>query len=1309
MAKGFSVNSDQNFAISYRCYLGLILLLCLSFCPETVNAYPKPTPTRLTPTPRFMVQADTRTQAQQLFDEGVQLFQEGTAESLKQAIIKWEAALPLWRELEDKSQEAFTLLLIGLVYNNLGFNQKALEYDNQALSIYRAIKDRTGEALTLNNIGGVYGDLGEKQRALDYYQQALPLSRAVGDHAAVATTLNNIGLVYFALGENQQALDYYQQALPLSRAVGTRPLEARTLNNIGGVYFALGENQQALNYYQQALSLSWAVGDRAVVATTLNNIGLVYFALGENQQALDYYQQALPLSRAVDDREQEATTLNNIGLVYFALGENQQALDYYQQALPLSRAVDDREQEAATLSNIGNVYNALGEKQQALDYYQRALPLSRAVGNRAGEARILNNIGHVYNAWGEKQQALNYYQQALPLSRAVGDRAGEANIVNSIGKIYSDLGKKQQALDYYQQALPLSRAVGDRNGESLTLNNIGRVYDAWGEKQKALDYYQQALPLSQQTGDRVGIATILSNIGLVYDAWGKRQQALEYFQQSLPLRRAVGDRHGEAVTLNNIGGVYSTLGETQQALDHYNQALSIYRAIEDRAGKASTLNNIGRVYDVMGEREHALETYKQSLPLSQQTDDPYGEAVTLNNMGGVYSALGKKQQALDYYQQSLDLKRAVGDLAGVATTLNNFGGVYYALGKRQQALEYYQQSLDLSQQTGDRHGEAVTLNNIGLVYDAWGEKQQALAYYKQSLLLRQAVNDHHGKATTLNNIAYLERGRSNLQAALTYIKDSIKIIEELRTKVISPELRQTYFSTAQDGYEFYIDLLMELHQENPPQGYDEQAFHISERSRARTLLELLTEANANIKEGVDPQLLAQEKSLQGQLDATEKQRLDIFNNPDSTDEQKSFIVQQHETLLEKYQDLQNEIRRKSPQYADLKYPQPLTLEQVQQQILDKDTVLLQYSLGEERSYLWAVTKEGMTSYQLPSQEEIEKRATNLLRIIKQGNENAFDQAVPLLSQVILDPAKDKLTKKRILVVADGVLQYIPFAALSLSENQQPLITNYEIINLPSSSSLATIRQEIQARKPAPKALAILADPVFSPDDQRVQKNNNIIYQQQTSDLGLLALQRSVRSLEDGKLIPLPGTRQEAEAILKLVPEDTQKTYAFDFDANLSNATNPQLSQYRIVHFATHGIFHPQSPESSGVVLSLVDKNGNTVNGFLRLNEIFNLKLPAEIVVLSACQTGKGKKIKGEGLVGLTRGFMYAGSPRLLVSLWKVDDEATAEIMTRFYRLMLEKKLLPVEALREAQLEMKQETEWKAPYYWAAFVLQGEWR
>ncbi len=448
--------------------------------------------------------AATKENAERLFKEGMKLYQQGSAESLRQAIQKWQEALSLYRVVNDKKNEAKTLVGIGFVYSALGEKQKALDYYNQALPILRAVGDRGGEATTLNNIGFVYSDLGEKQKALDYYNQALPIRRAVGDRRGEAITLNNIGSVYSDLGEKQKALDFYNQALPILRAVGDRRWEATTLNNIGGVYDALGEKQKALDYYNQALPVFRAVGDRGGEATTLNNIGRVYDALGEKQKALDYYNQALPVFRAVGDRRGEAITLNNIGGVYSDLGEKQKALDYYNQALPIRRAVGDRRGEAITLNNIGGVYNALGEKQKALDFYNQALPILRAVGDRGGEAKTLNNIGAVYNALGEKQKALDYYNQALPILRAVGDRRVEAATLNNIGSVYSDLGEKQKALDFYNQALPISRAVGDRGGEAKTLNNIGILYRDTKKPLEAIKNLEQSVDLLLQL--RSGVA-----------------------------------------------------------------------------------------------------------------------------------------------------------------------------------------------------------------------------------------------------------------------------------------------------------------------------------------------------------------------------------------------------------------------------------------------------------------------------------------------------------------------------------------------------------------------------------------------------------------------------------------------------------------------------------------------------------------------------------------------------------------------------------------------------------------------------------
>jgi len=531
-----------------------------------------------------------RITAERMFLEAGQLQGQGSADSLRMAIQKYLASLPLWRTAGDRYEEALTSESIGLVNSDLGEMQKALDYFNQALPLMHAVGDRAGEAETLDNIGGVYKALGEEQKALDYYNQALPLMRAVGDRAGEAETLNLIGLAYSELGEKQKALDCYNQALQLMRAVGDRAGEAAVLNNIGLVYYALGENQKALDYYNQALQFMRALGNRGREARTLNNIGLVYYALGEMQNALDYFNQALPLERAVGDRVMEAKTLNSIGMVNSDLGEMQKALDYFNQALPLLRAVGDRAGEASTLNNIGAIYNALGEKQKALDYYNQALPVMRAMGDRAGEAAVLNLIGLAYSELGEKQKALDYYNQALPLERAVGDRAGKAATLNNIGLVYYALGENQKALDYYNQALPLMRALGNRGREARTLNNIGLVYYALGENQKALDYFNQALPLERAVGDRVMEAKTLTHIGAVYEALGEKQKALDYYTQSLPLSRAVQDPLGEASTLVNLMEHWKSLQNPslavlfgKQAVDRFQQVRRNIAGLEKEA------------------------------------------------------------------------------------------------------------------------------------------------------------------------------------------------------------------------------------------------------------------------------------------------------------------------------------------------------------------------------------------------------------------------------------------------------------------------------------------------------------------------------------------------------------------------------------------------------------------------------------------------------------------------------------------------------------------------------------------------------
>jgi CHAT domain-containing protein/Tfp pilus assembly protein PilF len=910
------------------------------------------------------------------------------------------------------------------------------------------------------------------------------------------------------------------------------------------------------------------------------------------------------------------------------------------------------------------------------------------------------------------------------------------------------LEDRRKSIEKYHEALDLYRRATDRNGGAQTLNNIGEVYESLGETQKALEKYNEALPIRRAIGDRKGEAITLSNIGGVYDSLGEMQKALEHYNEALPISRAVGDRRGEAILLNNLGAAYLSLGDMQKALETYSEALPILQAVGERSGEASTLHNIGMVYATLGETQKALEKYNEALPIRRAVGDRLGEAYTLSNIGMVYRSLGETQKALEKYNAALQLSQAVGDRRGEANTLNNIGTVYRSLGETQKALEKYNEALPIRRAVGDRLGEAVTLSSIGTVYWSLGETQKALEKYNEALPLSRAVGDRNREIAALLGIVRVEQKRGNLTQARQTIEQAIGIIESLRTNIASQELRASYFANRQEFFESYIDVLMQMHKQNPAAAFDAVALEVSERARARSLLELLKESRADIRQGVDSSLLERERSLQQRLNARAAAQVSLLNRK-HTPAQADAAAKEIAAIASEYEELQVQIRARSPRYAALTQPQPLSLVDIQQQVLDPDTLFLEYSLGDNASYLFVVSQTSITSCQLPKRAEVEAAASRVRELltapqpqpgdteakhqarVKEAREGYWAQAAEL-SRMLLGPVASQLGKKRLAIVADGALQYIPFAALpapspgsdkgrNSGAEQQPLFVEHEIVSLPSASTLATLRRETAGRRPAEKSLAVLADPVFTDDDTRVGRNvgkagaKEKTRSADSDETDVVSLQMTRSGRETGVIEAEAGfgrllsTRREAAAILALVPE-RERLQALDFEASRTTALRPELGEYRIVHFATHGLLNNIHPELSGIVLSLVDEVGRPQDGFLRLQDIYNLKLPAELVVLSACQTGLGKEIKGEGLIGLTRGFMYAGAPRIVASLWKVDDWATSELMKRFYQGMLGPEALrPAGALRQAQLSIWKQKQWRAPYYWAAFVLQGEWK
>ena len=952
-------------------------------------------------------------------------------------------------------------------------------------------------------------------------------------------------------------------------------------------------------------------------------------------------------------------------------------------------------------------------------------------------AEQLQDLG-IHSLAGALEKALEKYQESLTLWRSAGDRKGEGTALCQIAAVYDSMGLPKMMLHYASEALSVYQSIDDHKEEATALNLMGVAHFRLGEPQKALEYLGQALTLRQTEKDRLPEAATLTSLGLVVASLGEPRKALDYYGQALALRRAGSDPTGEALTLNNIGEVYSNLNEPQKALDSYTLALSLAKALPNPRLQATLLHNTAHPYYALGEHRKTLDYLNRALPLWRIAGDRSGEARTLDSIGVVHFTLGENQKAIEYFEQSLSRVRALGDKLWEAYALSHLGSAYARKAEPQKALGHFNEGLQLSRAIGNRDAEAYSLRLIGSTYLDLGDYKKAEHHLINALEISQAIGHQAGEANILYEIARAERSLGRLNEARDHSEAALNIIETTRSQVNSTQLRITFLALRQDYYEFYIDLLMQMHRSKPSAGIHAAALHASERARARGMLDVLTEAGANIRQGVDLTLLERERTATQQLSA-KAERLTRLLSTKHVPEQAAAARREVDVLVSEYHDVEAQIRAKSPRYAALTQPQPLRLEEIQRRVLDENTLLLEYALGKERSFLWAVTPTSIKSYELPRRSEIEAAAERFYQAVT-ANENRNLQlqaaAAADLGRLLLAPVAPELGRKRLLIVSQSRMQYIPFAALpdpavnrqpvenrrTLDKKQratgkyQPLIVQHEVVHLPSASVMEILRYGTSNREAVEGVVAVLGDPVFQKEDSRVKlgegKNDKAGHStsahsneetQAKSDVKRAAWESGLQSLER-----LPFSRREAEAIIALAPQG-KSLKALDFDASLATVTSDDIARYRIVHFATHGLLNNVHPELSGIVLSLVDNTGQPQNGFLRLHEVYNLKLRADLVVLSGCRTALGKDVRGEGLIGLTGGFMYAGTPRVAVSLWTVSDEATAELMRRFYQGMFGKGLRPSAALQAAQAAMWRTKWWGAPYYWAGFILQGEWR
>jgi CHAT domain-containing protein/tetratricopeptide (TPR) repeat protein len=836
------------------------------------------------------------------------------------------------------------------------------------------------------------------------------------------------------------------------------------------------------------------------------------------------------------------------------------------------------------------------------------------------------------------------FPQALSGFRALGERGREADVLYSMACAGSDLGRAKEAL-------ALFRSLGREREVGRTLNDLGRLYRAQGDSKQALAAYREALALNRRLGEAWAQAVTLQGLGMVYRSSGETGKAVDAYEEALALWRQLGDRLGEARTLATLGDLYQSVGDPQRALDHLEPALALFAA----AGR------------------------------------PREEASALTSLGDALSRKGEGPKAVAALERALAIERRSGDREGEARTLNDLGWVYILRQDWRHVRESFARARALYGQAGDRPAEAVAIANMAWADAEGGRLQAAIAGYGEALPLLAAFGDRDAEASALLGLSQARRGLGDLAGAQAAVEQGIERVESLRGASASSDLRAAFLASRQQLYAFEVDLLMERNRQQPGAGWDARALAAAEKARARGLLDLLAESGANLRKGVDPALLTRTDAADRRVNEADRQRWQHHS---------SEAEQALRQALADADRAQTELRLASPAYAALTQPQTLSVPEIQRQVLDAGTLLLEYHLGRERSYLWAVTANGLTAYELLGRREIEDAARRGYELLERSRETLAqrpaEEALANLSNLLLRPAAGLLAGKRLLIVPDGALHYLPFAALPAPGSSEPLVAGHEVVVSPSASALAVARRELAGRPPAPGTLAVVADPVFDAGDPRVSRRPGVTTVASRGSSPGNGFQR------------LGYSHAEAAALAALVPP-AERMDALGFKASRETVLSGALGRYRIVHFATHGLLDTGNPGLSKLVLSQIDEEGRPRNGFVWAHEIYGLKLPADLVVLSACHTALGQEIRGEGLVGLTRGFQYAGARAVLVSLWEVDDEAAAELMRLFYREMLERGQVPSAALRSAQDALRRRPEWNAPYFWAGFSLQGDWQ
>ena len=990
----------------------------------------------------------------------------------------------------------------------------------------------------------------------------------------------------------------------------------------GNTYHSLGYNYLNLNglgCFESDLKID--ARDRERKAMEYNQLGCVYFSRGDFKTAAEFYQQAIMSAKEVGNKEIQGKAYTNIGSAYSFLGDFKTAIKFHQQAIIIAKEVGNKDSEGKAYMSLGLAYGSLGYYKTAIEFHKQALSIANKIGNKDAEGLQRMNLGNVYHSLSDFKQAIEFYHQALKIANEVGNKDSEEKAYRGLGISCHSLGDFKAAIGFHQQALSIAKEVGNKDSEGKAYSSLGISYHSLGDFKAAIEFHHQALSIAKEVGNKDLEERAYRGLGLAYDSLGDFKAAIEFHQQALRIAKEIGNKGSEGNAYDNLGMAYRSLGDFKTAIEFHQEALSIFKKVGDKNSEGAAYGNLGAAYLALGDFKVAIDFHQQALGIAKEVGNKDAEGKAHSVLGIAYRSLGDFQTAIGFHHRALGIAKEVGNKDSEGMAYGNLGRAYQSLGEFKTAIAFFQQALSIAKETGNIETEGGAIVNLGIAYLSLGDLIKATEFNQQALnIAKNSKNkDLEGKVYNNLGIAYYLLG--DFCRAEDFFKSGVNLFDEMRNLLQSNDgwkidLRNQYTSC----YNFLW--LAQLKQSKTV-----EALLTAERGRAQALMDLM-ESQYGVKSA---QSTPEEETESASRISSHIPSLAIF-----IAEYFGFV---HFWVLEKDQQcqfVQKAINCSLHSLTDRTYEQIGVFEPV---------------MCENRSLDAEATDE--------RSEKLFDRSPH-----KKGMTSSGSDAWKLLSDVVIGPISHLIQGDELIIVPDGPLFLVPYAAL-VDQHSRFLSETLRIRLVPSLTSLK-LMAECPEEYHCTSGALLVGDPWV----EGVRINGRAVQQ-------------------------LSSAKEEVELIGKILKIEPLTG---------RNATKAKvlskLNSVALVHIAAHG-----RAETGEILLSRKEEEPKEEDVVLTMADVLNAKLRARLVVLSCCHSGRGK-IKAEGVVGIARAFLGAGARSVLVSLWAIDDEATLEFMRKFYEHLMEGQSAS-KSLNQAMKWMRKSVDFSKVRYWAPFVLIGD--